>query len=469
MTGSVSRHRVFLRTLGCPKNEVDGSVLERNLRAAGCEIVESPEEADIEIVNTCGFIEATKIESLDAIWEAVDRKTSTGDAGRKVIVTGCLAQRYGKQLSEEIAQVDAVVGFDRPDLVLKAIDSQKQGAGVCWVDKPGTQYRDDLLATQWLDGVPAPLSAYIKIADGCDNACRFCAIPLIRGRMRSRSLDSILTEIRNLVTRGTREVILVAQDTTSWGIDLQGDHDLADLLYAINQIDGEFWIRLMYAHPAIISDRHIEAIADCRKIVPYVDMPLQHASDRMLEIMNRHTTSARTQARIDQLRGARPDMALRTTFIIGHPGETEADFEELLEFAAANAFERLGAFPYSEEEGTPSARMRDSAVPELVARERIERLIEAYDCWSADSSVDRVGQSVPCLLERRSGDEWEGRTVYDAPEIDGRVLVTGEIERPGLYIVRLTDAMGIDFRGDLADSLFPASTVMANPVAGENA
>ncbi len=467
MNSSAPKPRVFLRTLGCPKNEVDGSVLERNLRAAGCEIVDTPEAADVEIVNTCGFIEATKVESLDAIWEAVDRKAATGDGSRKIIVTGCLAQRYGHQLSEQIEQVDAVIGFDRPDLVLKAMQSSTNGAGACWVEKPGSVYREDQLAVIWDDAMPVPLSAYIKIADGCDNACRFCAIPLIRGRMRSRGMDAIGSEVRNLIARGTREVILVAQDTTSWGIDLGGEHDLADLLQSVNRIEGDFWIRLMYAHPAIITDRHIEALAECEKSVPYVDMPLQHVSDKMLNIMNRHTTRERTQARIDQLRAARPNMALRTTFIIGHPGETDADFEELLEFASANAFERMGAFPYSEEESTPSARMKD-AVPESVTRERIERLMEAYDQWSADLSVDRLGEIVPCLLERRIGDEWEGRTIFDAPEIDGSVVVTGPVKQPGIYSVRLTDAMGIDFRGELAVPHVKTASEVSQSVAGEN-
>lgn len=466
MNQSAPKPRVFLRTLGCPKNEVDGSVLERNLRLAGCEIVDTPEAADVEIVNTCGFIEATKVESLDAIWEAVDRKAAGKDT-RKVIVTGCLAQRYGRQLSEEIGQVDAVIGFDRPDLVLKAMQSPAHGAGACWVEKPGSVYREDQLASVWDDAIPVPLSAYIKIADGCDNACRFCAIPLIRGRMRSRSMDAILAEVRNLVARGAREVILVAQDTTSWGVDLGSGQDLADLLRGINEVDGGFWIRLMYAHPAIITDRHIDALAECEKHVPYVDMPLQHISDRMLNLMNRHTTRERTQARIDQLRAAKPNMTLRTTFIIGHPGETEADFEELMEFAAANAFDRMGAFPYSEEEGTPSARMNEP-VPEMVTRGRIERLMNAYDQWSADLSVDKLGTTIPCLLERRVGDEWEGRTIFDAPEIDGSITVAGTIGRPGIYSVRLTDAMGIDFRGELAGStLHPAST-LAKSVAGEN-
>jgi ribosomal protein S12 methylthiotransferase len=446
MASSQPRHRVFLRTLGCPKNEVDGNVLRRNLEMAGCEIVDDPDDADVEIVNTCGFIEATKVESLDAIWEAVDRKALSNSQDRRLIVTGCLAQRYGKELSQQIDQIDAVVGFDRPDLVLKTLDATNRGAGACWVEKPGRLYREDALAVGWPEGTQAPLSAYIKIADGCDNACRFCAIPQIRGRMRSRAQDAIVAEIRNLVHSGTREVILVAQDTTSWGIDIPEKPDLADLLQAIDEVDGSFWIRLMYAHPAFLTDRQIETIAHCGKLIPYIDMPLQHTSDRMLDIMNRHITAAQTQDRIDRLRAARTDMAIRTTFILGHPGETDADFEHLLEFASENAFERMGVFPYSAEEGTPSAQM-DEVVPELVTRERIERLTEAFDRWSAEFSIDLLGRTVPCLLERQDGNEWEGRTAYDAPEIDGRVMASGAITGPGLYNVRLTDALGIDVRG----------------------
>jgi ribosomal protein S12 methylthiotransferase len=328
------------------------------------------------------------------------------------------------------------------------------------VEKPGKLYREDALSVSWPEGMQAPLSAYIKIADGCDNACRFCAIPQIRGRMRSRGQDAIVSEIDNLVHNGTREVILVAQDTTSWGIDLPEKPDLADLLQAINAVEGTFWIRLMYAHPAFLTDRQIDTIAHCGKLIPYIDMPLQHTSDRMLDIMNRHITTAQTQDRIDRLRAARPGMAIRTTFILGHPGETDDDFEQLLEFASENAFERMGVFPYSAEEGTPSAQM-DEVVPESVTRERIERLTDAYDRWSAEFSIDQVGSTIPCLLEHLDGDSWEGRTVYDSPEIDGRVLAGGPIDSPGLYNVRVTDALGIDLKGEVPVGEAPSDRTSA--------
>lgn len=438
--------KVHLKTLGCPKNEVDGSVLERHLRAAGYVFVDSPDEAEVEIINTCGFIEATKLESLEAIWEAIDRKTALPEGAKQLVVTGCLAQRYGPQLKDEIAGIDSIIGFDRPDLVMKALDSFGQAPPACWVEKPGREFRDDAVLQAWPIGTPTPLSAYIKVADGCDNACRFCAIPLIRGSMRSRSLDSIVAEVSLLAEHGTREVILVAQDTTSWGIDLPSQPDLADLLQSLDQIGRDFWIRIMYAHPAFLTVRQIEAIAMSPKVVPYIDMPLQHISDRMLGILNRHTTKAATQEKIDRLRSAKPGMALRTTFIVGHPGETEADFEELLEFAESNAFERMGAFPYSSEEGTPAARMTE-LVPDEVTRERIARLMDAYDRWSADQSVDKLGQTIPCLMERQSEGIWEGRTIHDAPEIDGRITVAGPLPGPGVYDILIESAAGVDLMG----------------------
>ncbi|MBD3299271.1 MAG: 30S ribosomal protein S12 methylthiotransferase RimO [candidate division Zixibacteria bacterium] len=445
MDQNTPKRRIFLRTLGCPKNEVDSSVMQRHLEQAGWEVVNDPDSADVEIINTCGFIEPTKVESLEAIWESVERKEDMDD-GRRVIVTGCLAQRYGQALAGEIVGIDAVIGFDRPDLILQALNAAKTGAPACWIEKPGLDYRDDSISHVWPSDKPAPLSSYIKISDGCDNACRFCAIPLIRGRLRSRPKQAIVSEVASLVRAGTKEVILVAQDTTSWGLDKPGDGDLADLLYALNDIPANFWIRLMYAHPAFLSDRQIEAFRECDKMIPYLDMPLQHISDRMLAIMNRHITKAETQAKIDRLRAARPGMALRTTFIIGHPGETGADFDEMLEFAEANAFERMGAFPYSEEDSTPAARM-EGKVPEDLTRERLSRLVEAFEYWSSEQSVDRLGSAVPCLMEQENDGVWQGRTVFDAPEIDGQVTVAEPLPSPGLYEVILEGAEGVDFHG----------------------
>lgn len=466
----MSKGRVYIRTLGCPKNEADGTALIRHLEGCGWTVVDDPDGADVEIVNTCGFIEATKADSLDAIWEGVDRKEKASP-GRRLVVTGCLAQRYGKQLASEIPSLDAVVGFDRPDLVAKALETKPQaGPPVCWVEKPSSIYEESSTPWRFDKAHPAPLSAYIKVGDGCDNACRFCAIPLIRGRLRSRSATAICDEIRYLVDAGTREVVLVSQDTTSWGTDLDNGADLADLLREIDGIPGDFWIRMMYAHPAFLTDRQVEAFGACEKLIPYLDMPLQHITDRMLSIMNRHTTRARTQGRIDALRRTRPGMAIRTTFIVGHPGETEADFEELLDFACENAFERMGVFVYSPEEGTPAAR-RDDAVPVERARERAGLLMEAFERWSTEQTIDKIGATIPCLLERRNDEgQWEGRTVHDAPDIDGAILVRGNdgaVSGPGLYPCRVTDTCGVDLIGSLAVASDDNAAVAASTGAGE--
>ncbi|HWO58260.1 MAG TPA: 30S ribosomal protein S12 methylthiotransferase RimO [bacterium] len=453
-TPSGPRGKVYLRTLGCPKNEADGSALVRHLEAAGWEVVDDPAHADAEIVNTCGFIEQTKVESLDAIFEAVERKNG---GPRRLIVTGCLAQRYPQQLAGQIEGLDAIVGFNRPELVEQALRAPRaNGAPACWVEKPDAVYREH--TTHWTFDArhPAPLSAYVKVGDGCDNACRFCAIPLIRGRLRSRSPEAIVAEVSALVEHGSREIILVSQDTTSWGLDLPDHPGLDTLLERLNDIPGDFWIRVMYAHPAFLREEHIAAIGACEKVVPYLDMPLQHISDRMLRIMNRHTTRQETQAKIDALRRVRPGITLRTTFIIGHPGETTSDFEELLAFAADNAFERMGGFTYSAEEGTPAARFR-GRVRAAVARERLERLNDAYDRWSSAQSVDRIGSRIRCLIERRLDDgSWEGRGPFDAPDIDGRVILpaTDRIT-PGFHPVLIRRADGVDLHAVSAEKPAP--------------
>jgi ribosomal protein S12 methylthiotransferase len=273
---------------------------------------------------------------------------------------------------------------------------------------------------------------------------------MIRGRLRSRPLESIITEIESLVCAGTREVILVAQDTTSFGIDRDDGSDLALLIQRIDRVNAAFWVRVMYAHPAFLTDRQIGAMASSPKIVPYLDIPLQHASDRMLKIMNRHITRAEIQTKIDRLRAARPGIALRTTFIVGHPGETAEDFEELMAFAEDNAFARMGVFAYSPEEGTPSWEMPD-VVSNETARERQALLSEAFDQWSADMSVDLIGKTIPCLLERPSGTLWQGRSIYDAPEIDGQVTVLGVTAGPGIFDVLVETASGVDLSGKLAN------------------
>ncbi len=419
----------------------------RHLEASGWTVVDDPEIADTEIVNTCGFIEQTKTESLDAIWEAVSRKRSGSD--RKLIVTGCLAQRYPKQIAAQIEGLDAVVGFNRPDLIESAMLAPKAtGAPACWVEKPDAVYREHTTSWVFDNAHPAPVSAYIKVGDGCDNACRFCAIPLIRGKLRSRTADAIVNEARALVEHGTRELILVSQDTTSWGLDRGDGMGLAQLMGQLNAIPGEFWIRVMYAHPAFLTPDHIAALGECEKVVPYLDMPLQHISDRMLRIMNRHITRAATQTKIDALRRVRPDMAIRTTFIIGHPGETKSDFAELLSFCEANAFERMGGFIYSAEDGTPAARFRGQIRPR-VARERLDQLTEAYDRWSAAQSVEKIGRTMRVLIESHNEDgTWEGRTTHDAPDIDGRVTVNPEAAGgTGFIDVFIDGADGVDLIG----------------------
>jgi len=435
---------VFINTLGCPKNEVDTDILAAHLIGAGWTIVDSPEKACCEVVNTCGFINQAKSESIDAIFEGVFRRK---EMGGRIVVTGCLAQRYGNELCDQIPQADAIIGLQRPDLVVRVLAGEEKPVNgrVCWVGPPS---RSGLLDQQ-IRPLPQSLYGYIKISDGCNNRCAYCIIPMIRGRLRSRPVAMIEKEARRFVDGGVQEIILVGQDTAAYGTDTQ-DQSLVDLLFHLNRIPGDFWIRVLYMHPANLTDQIIDAIAENEKVVPYMDIPLQHISDKVLKIMARRVTRKLIEDRLARVRDTVEDVVIRTTFLIGHPGETEEDFNELVSFVETFEFDRLGLFAYSPEEGT-KAFERSDAPPAAETDRRVEYLSTVQESIAARRSLRYVGCRLRSLLESPSDiypGMWEGRTAGDAPEIDGTIFVTTNgREKPGFAEVEVEQADGYDLFG----------------------
>lgn len=404
--------RVHLISLGCPKNRVDTETMLAALPGVQHQLTTRVEDADVVIVNTCAFIEDAKQESIDTILEMAELRKAN-QLG-KLIVTGCLSQRYPEELAEELPEVDHFIGTD-PTLVAEILDDRN--APRLRVTSP------DRLGYQW----DAPrlnsmgYSSYLKVAEGCSNSCAFCIIPALRGPQRSRGIDSIVAEAERLAGQGVLELNLVAQDLTAYGFDLQPRLNLTHMLEALAQVDGIRWIRLLYAYPRSFPKGLIELMAREEKIVPYLDMPLQHISDPVLKAMRRGTNAETIRKRVAELRAQIPHITLRTTLLVGHPGETEDDFKRLLEFVEATRFERLGAFAYSREENTPSHDLPHQ-LPEAVKAERLDRLMFTQRQIAREHNEALVGREVEVLVERVS-EESElvmiGRAASQAPEIDG--------------------------------------------------
>jgi len=410
-------------SLGCPKNLVDSERMLGLLRLDGYQLVPDPDGADFVVVNTCGFIEQARAESFSAIREMVALKQQGRTRG--VIVTGCLAERQRETLLEQCPQIDHLVGvFGREEI---------------------TQVADRLLGNQQEQRTvfrPAPVQAlsdrqrlrvtprhfaYLKISEGCDRLCTFCAIPRMRGKHVSKPIDEIMREARELVADGVRELIVVAQDTTYYGMDLYGQPRLAELLRQLETVDGLDWIRLMYLYPQHVSDELIETIAASRRVVPYLDMPLQHINDKLLQRMARRVTRAETESLLARLRGRIDQLVLRTTFITGFPGETAEQFTELAQFVQAARFERVGVFTYSREPDTPADRL-DGHLPESLKEERRARLMAVQQQAAFAWNRQQVGRTIDVLLDApvpEAQDAWIGRSWADAPEVDCAVYVTG--------------------------------------------
>ncbi len=436
---------VHLVSLGCPKNQVDAELMLGALTRSGATHVASPAAAETLIVNTCAFIEAAKAESIETILELAAWKTG----GRRLIVTGCLPQRYGAELLAELPEIDAILGtgdLDRIVDVVRGLDRRRE-----WVTGAPPGYVYDAQAPRVrLGRVPY---AYVKIAEGCDMGCSFCAIPLMRGRHRSRPLGDIVAEVTALAEAGVVEAVLVSQDTLAWGKDLPGPGrpDFGDLLLALSETPIP-WLRHLYLHPAHVTERLIAKLARARAL-PYLDMPIQHADDRILRAMRRGVTRRRMAEIVAAWREAMPDATLRTTVLVGFPGETDAAFESLLEFLEAARFDRVGVFTYSAEDGTPAATLADP-VPAEVAAERARLVQETQDglAWARQQALRGSVQEV--LVDGPSEDPafpWEGRTAAQAPEIDGVVYLRDAGLRPGqLAPVEIAEVEGYDLVGTAA-------------------
>lgn len=438
--------KILFISLGCDKNLVDSEVMLGILADRGFEMTDTEDDADIIIINTCCFINDAKEESINTILEMAEYK-KTGPC-KALIVTGCLAQRYKQEIVDEIPEVDAVIGTSKYDEIFDAVDQALKGSHFLDVD--------DL---DRLPSVPGKRIlttgghyAHLKIAEGCDKHCTYCIIPKIRGNYRSVPMEQLLAEAASLAEQGVKELILVAQETTLYGMDLYGKKSLHILLQELAKIKGIRWIRILYCYPEEIYPELIETIKNEKKVCHYLDMPIQHASDAILKRMGRRTTKAQLKETVSLLRKEIPDIVLRTTLIAGFPGETQEQHEELMEFVDEMEFERLGVFAYSPEENTPAASMPDQ-IPEEVKEERRDAILELQQEIAFDKAADMVGRTLYAMIEGKVADEpaYVARTYADSPDIDGYVFVnTGEMLMSGDFVkVKITDSAEYDLIGEL--------------------
>ena len=435
--------KIGLVSLGCAKNLVDSEVMLGTLARDGMILTDNAEEADVLIVNTCGFINKAKQESIDTILK-LNQLRETGKC-RALIMAGCLTQRYPQELRRDLPEVDAIVGLNEVPRIAAIVREilEKRAPAVYWSGP--AKYVPDFSAPRVR--LTPKHTAYVKIAEGCDHPCAFCSIPRIRGKYRSRPVADVIAEIRALVADGCREINLISQDTTFYGRDLNGGQGLlCELLRQAQAIPGDFWLRLLYTHPAHWTDELIATIAACDKICRYVDMPLQHINDAMLAAMKRETSGQFIRDLVGRIRAGVPGIVLRTAFIVGFPGETEAQFEELLEFIAAAKFERLGIFAYSQEDHTAAGNLA-AQVPEKVKTSRRSKAMTLQQKVSRQVQRGFVGQTLRVLVEKQTKTGWQGRSHADAPEIDG--MVTGmENVRSGEFAeIQITGSTSYDLKG----------------------
>lgn len=425
------KEKVSVITLGCSKNTVDSERLMRQIQLNDIPMIDDPNKADTVIINTCGFIEAAKEESINTILQAVALK-NTGRL-KKLIVAGCLSERYMNDLKNEIPEVDVYFGTEKYEEIIKEL---------------GGKFKYELLGERLLS-TPSH-TAYLKISEGCDHPCSFCAIPLMRGKHHSKPLESLLEEAEFLASNGTKELILIAQDTTDYGKDIYGKKNLSELLTKLSEIKKIEWIRLMYAYPSHFPDDVIEVIANNPKILKYVDIPLQHISDDVLKSMRRGVTSKQTYNLLYKLRKTIPDITLRTTFIVGYPNENEKDFQQLVDFVKEIKFDRVGTFTFSVEENTSSFILGDPISKQEKER-RKEILMEVQSQISLEKNQSFLGKTLKVLLESKESEYYVGRSYRDAPEVDGEVLFKSDKKlKPGnFYDVKITDYDEYDLFGEV--------------------
>ncbi len=420
------KSKINIVTLGCPKNIVDSEYLLGQLKNSNTQIVASADDADTVVINTCGFIKDAKQESIDAIMEAVEKK-NRGEL-KKIVVMGCLSERFKKELASEIPEVDSFFGTNQLPDVLKYLN---------------VDYKSELLGERFLT---TPVHyAYLKISEGCDNPCSFCAIPLMRGQHRSKLIEEVVHEARLLAEKGVKELIVIAQDTTYYGLDLYGERRLAKLLGELNNIDEIKWIRLMYAYPAKFPLDVIEAFQKFPKLCRYIDIPIQHNSDNVLKSMRRGITGRSTRDLLLRLKNEISNVALRTTLIVGYPNETEDDFKALRDFVQEMRFHRLGVFTYSKEEGTAAFELDDS-VSEEIKLERQAAIMEIQKNISEHNNESMIGKTEKVLIDSQDGEFFIGRTEWDAPEIDQEVFVSSHkpLKVGTFHTVTITDAVEYD-------------------------
>ena len=436
--------KVSMVSLGCPKNQVDAEMMLHLLKEAGFELSSEEAKADAIIINTCGFIEEAKKEAIENILEAARYKTE-GNC-KAIIVTGCLAERYKDDVTEEIPEVDVCVGIGKNKDIAEIVKNALNGK---FGNAFGQKYELNLNTPRILGGVP--YSTYLKISDGCDNCCTYCAIPKIRGRMRSRTIEECVNEARRLAESGVKELTVIAQDTTAYGTDIYGEPKLCELLKELCKIEGLHWIRTLYTYPERISDELLDLIKKEKKLVKYLDIPIQHSNSEILRKMNRKGDNKSLRELINRIRTKIPEITIRTTLITGFPGETEEQFCELHEFVSEMEFDRLGCFPYSAEEDTVAANMPDQ-IDEQTKVDRMEHIMETQMTVSANKNKKKCGETVEVLIEGYDNyiKCYFGRSEADAPEIDGKVFFIAK--RPlkiGDFVkVKIFDTIEYDLMGE---------------------
>lgn len=437
--------KVGMISLGCPKNQVDGELLLDKLNKNGFQIVSSVAESDVVIVNTCGFIEDAKREAIETILEVAEYKAAGIISA--IVVTGCLAERYKDEVMQEIPEVDAVIGIGANKDIVKVC--QKALCGIrtnifpCKTFLPLEGERMVSTPSHW---------AYLKISDGCSNCCSYCAIPGIRGPFRSRTMESVLAEAAGLVDNGVKELILIAQDTTLYGMDLYGAYKLPDLLKSLVRLEGLEWIRLYYCYPDRMTDELIDVIASEDKICPYIDIPLQHCNAAVLKAMNRYGSYDELKRLIEKMRSRIPNLALRTTFMVGFPGETQAQFEELCRFVREMQFDKMGCFAYSPEENTPAAGF-DNQIDEKEKASRAEALMDIQYSVAERLNQLKIGKSYRAVVDSKDGGRYIGRCYFDAPEIDSTLIFTSAkpLQIGDFVTVKITGCDGYDLIGECTE------------------
>ncbi len=435
-------------SLGCSKNLVDTEVMLHKLNSAGFELVADESEAEVMVVNTCGFIESAKQESIDVILDIAQLKEN-GNC-RCIIATGCLVERYGEEVMREIPEIDAIVGVGGLDDIVEAVNSALEGKKyISLKDKEKSKLGGDRVVTT------EPHTAYLKIAEGCDNKCSYCAIPIIRGRLRSRTIEDIVAEARDLESLGVKELNLIAQDTSRYGLDLYGKYSLVDLIHAICDSTSIPWIRLLYCYPDKITDELIKELRDNPRLVKYIDIPIQHISDKVLTLMNRHGGSELIRDTVRRLRENVPGIVLRTTAMVGFPGEGDEEFSELCEFVKEARFERFGAFTYSMEEGTPAEGLEGEPDAQT-KQDRYDILMRTQLTVSEELSAGFVGKTLEVICDGfdTAADIYYGRSYADAPDVDGRVYFKSNGRRvaSGEFVkVKINESLDYDLVGEAVD------------------